>query len=138
MIWTIGIRLPLWGRESDDPGLVSGPPAVGQPGSPASQAGAQLLADHNLPGGAPMDPTTVHVDLNVCGAWEVALSDQREHLTCRTFEEASRLAYRCAADRRPCELIVRDAYHRVLHRELMKVGGESRECALSKPSAPGS
>lgn len=71
-----------------------------------------------------MDLRTVCVDLTVRGAWEIVLSDQREPVTCNTLEEASRVAHRCAADRRPCELIVRDAYHRVLDRELINVRGQ--------------
>ena len=66
-----------------------------------------------------MNPTTVRVDISVRGAWEVALPDRRERVTCETLEEASRVAYRCATDRRPCELIIRDAYHRVLQRQLI-------------------
>jgi hypothetical protein len=65
-----------------------------------------------------MDPRTVHVDMSVRGAWEVALPD-RERVRCETLEDASRVAYRCATDRRPCELIIRDAYHRVLQRQLV-------------------
>lgn len=64
-----------------------------------------------------MTKTTVHVDHTVRGSWEIALSDEREPLVCKTLDEASRLAYSCAADRRPCELVVRDAYHRVLRHE---------------------
>ena len=79
-----------------------------------------------------MDLRTVCVDLTVRGAWEIVLSDQREPVTCKTLEEASRVAHRCAADRRPCELIVRDAYHRVLDRELINVRGEWRSGLLSK------
>ncbi len=70
-----------------------------------------------------MREMTVHVDHSVGGSWEVALSDQQEPVVCRTLEEASRVAHRCAADRRPCELVVRDAYHRVIHHELLHVGG---------------
>lgn len=66
-----------------------------------------------------MNLTTVRVDIGVRGGWEVALSDRGERVTCETLEEASRVAYRCAADRRPSELIVCDAYHRVVHRELI-------------------
>jgi hypothetical protein len=66
-----------------------------------------------------MDPTTVLVDLGVRGAWEVALPDRRERVPCESLEEACRVAYRCARDRRPCQLIIRDAYHRVLQRQLM-------------------
>jgi len=40
-------------------------------------------------------------------------------VTCETFDEAQRVAYLCATHRRPCELIVCDAYHRVLHHELI-------------------
>jgi hypothetical protein len=66
-----------------------------------------------------MNLTTVRVDISVRGAWEVARSDPGERMTCESLEEARRLAYRCAADRRPSELIVCDAYHRVVHRELI-------------------
>jgi hypothetical protein len=40
-------------------------------------------------------------------------------LRCATIEEAERLAYQCASRTRPCEVIVHDAYHRVVHRELI-------------------
>jgi hypothetical protein len=66
-----------------------------------------------------MDLTTVRVDISTRGEWEVALSDPGDRVTCKTLEEASRLAYRCAADRRPSEVIVCDAYHRVVRRELI-------------------
>jgi hypothetical protein len=68
-----------------------------------------------------MSETTVRVDHSVGGRWEIALSDQREPIVCKTLEEASRVAYRCAADRRPCELVMLDAYHRVLRRELINI-----------------
>jgi hypothetical protein len=73
-----------------------------------------------------MSPTTVRVDLGVRGAWEVALSDGGDPVTCTTIEEASRVAHRYAADRRPCELIVCDAYHRVVQRELIKSAERGR------------
>ncbi|MGN6868669.1 MAG: hypothetical protein ACTHMY_09730 [Solirubrobacteraceae bacterium] len=69
-----------------------------------------------------MNLTTVCVDFNVHGAWDVELPYKGEPVTCKTLDEATRVAYQWAADRRPCELIVRDAYHRVLRREL--VNGE--------------
>ena len=89
-----------------------------------------------------MNLTTVRVDISVRGVWEVALSDPGERVTCGTLDEASRVAYRCAADRRPSELIVCDAYHRVVHRELID-GREGRrraplranEGVLSRPEA---
>ena len=42
-----------------------------------------------------MNLTTVRVDISVRGAWEVALSDPGERVTCETLEEANRVAYRC-------------------------------------------
>jgi hypothetical protein len=57
------------------------------------------------------------VDRNGHGEWEVALPDQREPVTCETLDDARRIAYLCAAHRHPCELVVRDAYHRVLEHD---------------------
>ena len=71
-----------------------------------------------------MNPMTVRVEPTVRGTWEITVADQADGLTCKTMDEASRIARRCAADRRPCELIVRDAYHRVVDRELL--GSEKR------------
>lgn len=64
-------------------------------------------------------PLMVNVDHNARGGWAFALSDSGDRVECETLEDARRLAYLCAASRRPCELIVRDAYHRVLHREVV-------------------
>ena len=82
-----------------------------------------------------MNVTTVRVDISVRGVWEVALSDPGERVACETLEEASRVAYRCAADRRPSELVVCDAYHRVVHRELIDVR-EGRGRAPLKANEP--
>ena len=76
------------------------------------------------------NPTTVNVDCTARGVWEVELPDRAEHVRCETLDDAMRVAYLCAAHRHPCELIVRDAYHRVLHREL--IGGDT-DLAESRP-----
>jgi len=65
-------------------------------------------------------PLTVNVDHDRHGAWEVELPDGSERVVCETLEDAKRVAYLCAAPRHPCELVVRDAYHRVLHREFRR------------------
>jgi len=70
-----------------------------------------------------LNPLTVRVDRAGRGAWEVTMPDQRERVICETFDDARRVAYLCAAHRRPCELIVCDAYHRVLQRELINGRG---------------
>jgi hypothetical protein len=61
-------------------------------------------------------PTKVRVELGRHGHWEVALPDGHERVRCASLHEARRLALRRAAERAPCEVIVYDAYHRVLHR----------------------
>ena len=65
------------------------------------------------------DRITVRVDLAGRGVWEVALPGRTTRLRCATLEEAKILAAHYASRRAPCELIVCDAYHRVLHRELL-------------------
>ncbi len=62
-------------------------------------------------------PTTVRVVPGRSGEWDVAVSDRDERLTCETLREARDLARRYAAHSQPCELIVHDAYHRVLCHE---------------------
>lgn len=73
-----------------------------------------------------MSDSTVHVDVNCGGGWEVILPGKHHGVTFETLDEAQRVAYVCAAQRHPCELVVRDAYHRVLHREFID-GGERAE-----------
>ncbi|HUO73866.1 MAG TPA: hypothetical protein VMU39_24045 [Solirubrobacteraceae bacterium] len=60
---------------------------------------------------------SVRVDRSPRGDWEVVLPDQADHVVCETLEDAKRIAYLCAAHRHPCELIVCDAYHRVVDHE---------------------
>jgi hypothetical protein len=57
-------------------------------------------------------PLTVNVNHDRHGSWEVELPDGSKRVACETLEDAKRVAYLCAACRHPCELVVRDAYHR--------------------------
>jgi hypothetical protein len=66
-----------------------------------------------------MSPVTVEVYSNCRGGWEIAFPDQRARITCETFDEARRVAYLSVARRRPCELVVRGAHRRLLHREFI-------------------
>jgi hypothetical protein len=70
-------------------------------------------------------PLAVWVDPNGRGAWDVALPDEPRHLTFQTLEAARNVAHRSAASRHPCELIVHDAYHRVIQREIIDGGSAS-------------
>ena len=72
-----------------------------------------------------MSPMTVRVDLSARGAWEIVLPGQRERVKCETLDEARQMAYRCAGEWRPCELIVCDAYHRGVHHELIDGAGRT-------------
>jgi hypothetical protein len=62
---------------------------------------------------------TIRIDHEPHGDWEVDLPDEVSPVRCRTLHEARRLAYRHAAQGQPVELVMRDAYHRVAHRELV-------------------
>ena len=65
-------------------------------------------ARKNVRRGALTGPVTVRVDLNGRG---------------ETLDDARRVAYLCVAHMRPCELIVCDAYHRVVHHEFINGHG---------------
>ena len=64
---------------------------------------------------------TLRVERNARGQWLVAVPD-RERIVCQTLDDARRAAYLFAPRAGTCELIVHDACHRVLCREL--VNGE--------------
>lgn len=63
----------------------------------------------------------VRVEHDGRGGWQVALPN-RERIACRTLDQARRAAYVSAPRGERCELIVHDAYHRVLSRELVNAG----------------
>jgi hypothetical protein len=59
----------------------------------------------------------IRVSPNQRGAWEVALPDQPEPISCQTLADARRVAILSAALGPDRQLIVQDAYHRVVRRE---------------------
>ena len=63
--------------------------------------------------------STVQVDRDARGTWHVVPTADEDERFCATLAEASDLAFRWAGEHRPCELIVRDAYHRVVRHELI-------------------
>lgn len=73
----------------------------------------------------PAKTATVRVEHSDNGSWEVELPDGRERVTCETFDDAQRIGYLCAVQARPCELIVQDAYHRVVRHQT--ISGNSGE-----------
>ncbi len=70
----------------------------------------------------------VRVGLHRSGDWEIAFSGERERLRCRTLREAQRVANHCASQVGACELVVLDAYHRVLQHGFFT--GERQAAAL--------
>ena len=76
---------------------------------------------------------TVRVRCNPRGGWEVVMSDVQWGVICETLEDARRVAYLSVARTRRCELIVTDAYHRVVRHEL--IDGHSE--APGAPAASG-
>jgi hypothetical protein len=101
-------------------------------------------AEQQARGGLPVG-REVSVEFSPRGGWEIELHDESEPIACTTLDEARRIAYVCAARRRPCELIVHDAYHRLIHRQLVsdqgqRAGGwtrpQARAPAATPPTAP--
>lgn len=62
---------------------------------------------------------TVCVQHHPRGQWEVVIAGRRARVVCETLEDARRVAYLSMRGIHDFELIVRDAYNRVLHRELI-------------------
>jgi hypothetical protein len=60
---------------------------------------------------------TIRVDRTVGGKWEVVSPGGGERVVCPTLADAVRAGYKRVADAPECELVVRDAYHRVVRRE---------------------
>ena len=61
--------------------------------------------------------TEVRVDRGQSGAWEVLLPDGQICAVCDTIDDARRKARLVAGRRHPCEIVIRDAYHRVIDRQ---------------------
>ena len=55
----------------------------------------------------------IRVDMDGHGHWDVVSSDPKQHVVCASLDDARRVALSRAARRR-CELVVCDAYHRVV------------------------
>jgi hypothetical protein len=62
-------------------------------------------------------PRTVRVDPSAGGRWVLTVAPGRRPVRCASLVEASRLAYQSAASADGCELIIHDAYHRVVVHE---------------------
>lgn len=67
------------------------------------------------------------------GRWEVILPGRLKGITCETLDDARRVAYLAVAHTHPCELIVHDAYHRVVQRERI----DGYRVAATGPELPG-
>ncbi len=73
-----------------------------------------------VPTMAPVDGRVVHVNFDGQGKWTVALVPSANVARCNTFNDAARVGRSWAEQRRPeCELLVHDAYHRVVERPLV-------------------
>jgi hypothetical protein len=63
--------------------------------------------------------TTVNVECGRRGRWQVALPGRQQPVVCDTLDDAIRIGYSSARRQRGCELVVRDAYNRVVRREVI-------------------
>ena len=62
-------------------------------------------------------PITVCVRHHPRGRWEVVTPDRMGPILCETLEDARKIAYLALAHAQDCELIVRDAYNRIIEHE---------------------
>lgn len=67
-----------------------------------------------------MTPSSVTVNATRRGGWEVSCPESDFRIRCETLDDARRLARRCAARTSPCDLVVHDAYNRVVEHELIR------------------
>ena len=75
---------------------------------------------------------TVRVLLNARGQWEVVSPHSLRPHRYNNLDDATRAAYAVASRDGPCELIVHDAYHRVVHAQHVEPGGPG----AAVPQAP--
>jgi hypothetical protein len=59
----------------------------------------------------------VHPDRR--GGWEVADIERRIRIPCNTLLDAREEAFRRAVDETPCDVVVHDAYHRVVEHTMV-------------------
>jgi hypothetical protein len=85
------------------------------------RAALAMLMGRSIPdAGRTMPTSTVQVCADHRGGWEVELPDRDTHVSCATLDEARTLAFRYATQMPPCDLVVRDAYDRVLQHQLIE------------------
>jgi hypothetical protein len=83
--------------------------------------------------GATLRCVKLDVTSNLRGGWNVRFSDRRATVSCDTLNAAIREAHRWAEESHPCELVIRDAYHRVVGHEFID-GEESGPARSSRPT----
>jgi hypothetical protein len=66
-------------------------------------------------------PAIVRVQHHPRGHWEVITPDRCGRISCETFDDARRIAFLTVAHGHSCELIIRDAYNRIVEHELIDV-----------------
>ena len=66
---------------------------------------------------------TVNVECGRRGRWQVAVPDRQQPVVCETLSDAIRVGYSSARRQRGCEIVVRDAYYRVVRREVVDDNG---------------
>lgn len=67
----------------------------------------------------------VRVAMNRRGAWELTVTDEPTRIVCQTLADAKRRA-RSIAGKRPSELIIRDAYHRLVEHERFGIARQQK------------
>ncbi len=64
-----------------------------------------------------MSLTQIEIHRKRGDQWEVSLPARDQRVLCQSFQEAARRGYELAAMEVECEIVVHDAYHRVIRRQ---------------------
>ncbi len=78
-----------------------------------------------------LSASAVRVERGRRGVWEVVFPCEHSSLRCDTLAEAQQVADYCA-QRCSCDVVMFDAYHRVLRYELAEPGATRRGCPCAE------
>ncbi len=67
-----------------------------------------------------MTTTLIQIQRRRGNEWEVSIPSRQQQVICQSFQEASRRGYQLAATEPECDMVVHDAYHRVVRREHLR------------------
>ena len=75
-----------------------------------------------------MSATLIQIQRRRGNEWEVSIPSRHHRVICNSFQEAAKRGYQLAASEAECDVVLHDAYHRVVRRERVR-GDRARQPA---------